>query len=534
MHKYIQGNPFLHMLEKTHIVIFVVALLSLTILLQQFPPKINWGVVMNRKKKPQRLKSKRSMEPCCRPSDANKANEWASVCDFGDSASRDLFFDDLDILQQSLPNVAILPISSRFQVDEALDFFWWGDVTYNFWADSTHAQDVKFIYWINFSYHKVVPMNEADYFFLPAFQRERPKDDWWIDLDADLHWIFEGSKVPGLQLDKTFMASTQVFSPNQYLSPWSRYASDIRQLRVDNDYSGNARDIYVPYVIRRHEWQPRIYTAPSLGRRSLFIAAACREASGGLEISRLWRSKVLTMWGNISDSVISADMSEEQFRDAYSQSDFCLILPGDTSSTAKLYKAIFAGCIPVIFVSFHDQLPFVNLIDWSLFSVVVTKDVINHNPAMDELLQLLRDLRDQPEMLGHYKLALSYAAFLFDYNKIDWPSVYHLTLLQMRLEDRRCSGSGGDVTASSPLSRYLCAGGKKSRQRTTTRSAMRGSSRNHTLGGFLGGLSFHNAGERAEAKALLRGKHAPAVKLQIHKQASTDKRDKDKETTIGP
>ena len=48
------------------------------------------------------------------------------------------------------------------------------------------------------------------------------------------------------------------------------------------------------------------------------------------------------------------------------------------------------------------------------------KDIINYKPAMDELLTFLTEVRRHPEALSQYKLALSYAAYLFDYDKLDW------------------------------------------------------------------------------------------------------------------
>ena len=97
-------------------------------------------------------------------------------------------------------------------------------------------------------------------------------------------------------------------------------------------------------------------------------------------------------------------------------------------------------------------MPFTNIIDWSRFSIVVKRDIINFKPAMDELLQFLQDLRNHTEVLAQYKRALSFAAYLLDHDKINWPSVYHLTLLQMKSEDQFCDVQVGDKKALS----YLC------------------------------------------------------------------------------
>jgi hypothetical protein len=121
------------------------------------------------------------------------------------------------------------------------------------------------------------------------------------------------------------------------------------------------------------------------------------------------------------------------------ESDFCAILPGDTTSTAKLYKAIFAGCIPIIFLSFPGELPFFHFIDWSKFSVIVAKDILNSAVSMNELLAYLQNIRKDQVLLAKYKQALSDVSIIFDYSRSDWPSVYHMTLLELTREKNKVS-----------------------------------------------------------------------------------------------
>ena len=129
------------------------------------------------------------------------------------------------------------------------------------------------------------------------------------------------------------------------------------------------------------------------------------------------------------DVIVSIDQLNLQA--LFSMSDFCVILPGDTSSSSKLYRAIFQGCIPVVFVSFYDQLPFSHFIDWSLFSVVLLKDVIYFEAALIELLQYLRLIRQNRSLLFQFKRNLDVASSLFDAEVNTWPSLYHLTILQL-------------------------------------------------------------------------------------------------------
>lgn len=54
------------------------------------------------------------------------------------------------------------------------------------------------------------------------------------------------------------------------------------------------------------------------------------------------------------------------------KSSFCLVAPGDTPSTRRLFDALAAGCVPVIFEDFKtiaDNLPFRNTINWSSIAI---------------------------------------------------------------------------------------------------------------------------------------------------------------------
>ena len=111
-----------------------------------------------------------------------------------------------------------------------------------------------------------------------------------------------------------------------------------------------------------------------------------------------------------------------------------LVREHSTGSTAKLYMAIFSGCIPIIFLSFKGQLPFIHFIDWTQFSVPVLKDIIKSPKALSELLAHLQSIRANSLQLQRYKSSLEKASRLFDFRYRDWPSAYHLTLLEYSYE----------------------------------------------------------------------------------------------------
>jgi hypothetical protein len=177
-----------------------------------------------------------------------------------------------------------------------------------------------------------------------------------------------------------------------------------------------------------------------LVRRKGFLFAPCNPPIGwpngiGMDFARHFRDStcdLLDQFVNASDSLISK-IPIDAFSHALNTHDFCIILPGDTASTSKLFKAIFSFCIPVIFVNYNRQLPFSRILDWDKFSVLEPVESTKSKNKMRDLVNKLRVLRSNETALFNMKSALKNAAPLFDYDRTSWPSVYHLTLLEIEL-----------------------------------------------------------------------------------------------------
>ena len=349
----------------------------------------------------------------------------------------------LEKLKAPLPRVFVLnQISGKFDVKTPK-------------SNHAHSQDQQFAAWFGLNIYEKVSTNgnESDLYFVPAFQPSGLTTDgkFWDLMDKELAAI---PPYNGFALDKSFIAATQPSTAQQEIHNHRRNIMDLRYLRSDNDRSPNARDVYVPYVYDGHVMQ-QTSSDSGLHQKKHFICGVCREAGGLGELQRNWRTQLFKLWQNVPNSLIKQDFSEDEMVKAYHTSDFCLILPGDTSSTMKLYKAIFAHCIPVIFVSFPGQLPFYSILDWSKFSVVVYKDLIHSASGMQELLTLLTSIRDDPQVLRSYKQALWDAGPLFDYRKSDWPSVYHLTLLTL-ITSTTCQHSNALLNSTAVLGKSMC------------------------------------------------------------------------------
>jgi hypothetical protein len=154
-----------------------------------------------------------------------------------------------------------------------------------------------------------------------------------------------------------------------------------------------------------------------------------------MDFSRHYRDStcdLLEQFVDASDTLISKTPVDAFFH-ALSTHDFCVILPGDTASTSKLFKAIFSMCIPVVFVNYNRQLPFSRILDWEKFSILEPVESSKSKNKIQDLVEKLRSLRSNETALLNMKNALKNAAPLFDYDRTSWPSVYHLTLLELEL-----------------------------------------------------------------------------------------------------
>lgn len=62
------------------------------------------------------------------------------------------------------------------------------------------------------------------------------------------------------------------------------------------------------------------------------------------------------------------------------RSEYCLVLQGDTPTSARLFDSIAAGCVPLIAAE-HISLPFSSFIDWSSFSMQSSPESLIAQPA---------------------------------------------------------------------------------------------------------------------------------------------------------
>ena len=257
------------------------------------------------------------------------------------------------------------------------------------------------------------------YFFLPAYPhsckviefKKEEQIDWWKELDVQVNAY--AMQHEDVTLDRIFIVSTHphlVPPPildGLPLNKELRNVMDIRYMRSDNQETPNGRDVFVPHVVRFHHDDYRAGSggmSPNLNqtvvRRQYFLFAPCLGKWD--DRRRRWPAKAFNLLRNVSDSIVINDnhkYDSKKFDLAMKTSDFCIILPGATTSSVECWKAIFAGCIPVVFLTNKQQLPYDTFLDWSRFSIVVLKDILNKRRDFQILLQRLQDIRNNPKML---------------------------------------------------------------------------------------------------------------------------------------
>eukprot|EP01039_Chlorochromonas_danica_P008668 gene8668-biopygen4394 len=166
---------------------------------------------------------------------------------------------------------------------------------------------------------------------LPATFNWKP---YWGNSNKTAILHFHGPK-PGLLAECfAFMDNDGCDSPNFMLTP-------------------NGRDVFIPYLTKPPaRFNDLMSNDDLLGRRKYVLMAPLRECPGLGEVRRLFRTRLYSHLKSLhlEKALISNNMTSVEFDEGMENSLFCLILPGDTPGTAKVYKAIFRGCIPVIFL----------------------------------------------------------------------------------------------------------------------------------------------------------------------------------------
>eukprot|EP00981_Chlorochromonas_danica_P006271 scaffold1345_cov173-Ochromonas_danica.AAC.10 len=334
---------------------------------------------------------------------------------------------------ESMPTVFVLPSLHAKQLtktdcDNLVDI-------------NDHSQDILFYCFIVHHYpHAIttVPTNETvDLFFYHITGVPKPQAVW-AKHDRFLHDLTLKNPLShkvDFTLDKTFCIDPH---PMETLAlqqlTFLRYVEDIHHFRSDYMLTPNGRDVFIPYVVVPPDNSRNLTSNHDMFLHRKYVLMAPLREAGTAENYRYYRTRLYSHLQtlHLEKAFISNNKDATDFDKNMGKSLFCLILPGDTPSTVELYKAIFRGCIPVIFVSFPAQLPFYQFVDWYSFSLIFYKDDINHPRKIDRIVETMYNMSRNVDELKRMHVSLAQHAVLFDYGRREWPSVYHLSLLSLQ------------------------------------------------------------------------------------------------------
>eukprot|EP00928_Gymnodinium_smaydae_P096446 TRINITY_DN8528_c0_g1_i1.p1 TRINITY_DN8528_c0_g1~~TRINITY_DN8528_c0_g1_i1.p1 ORF type:complete len:533 (-),score=51.04 TRINITY_DN8528_c0_g1_i1:121-1575(-) len=149
--------------------------------------------------------------------------------------------------------------------------------------------------------------------------------------------------------------------------------------------------------------------------------------------------------------------------DTYLRSNFCVILPGDSTTSRRLFDAMAAGCIPVIFAEqdlVSKNLPFRKSIDWAhsvVFAGGIECNVYNYKLAGSSLGCLLDTLHTNKSYIETFRARMQ-ATFT---KHLSYASGHGLVSSLLCEVDNTCSyagrvaqGLGSDAQITAVLESY--------------------------------------------------------------------------------
>jgi hypothetical protein len=147
------------------------------------------------------------------------------------------------------------------------------------------------------------------------------------------------------------------------------------------------------------------------------------------------------------NSKILTRISQKDWNDHVANSNFCFVLSGTKvklpskkqstnyddklvfrfgSTIQNLFTFLSMDCIPVLFVASYTDLPLPSFIKWSEIAVLVYQDILFDHDQMSSLLDHLKSVN-----LETFRKNIIDVKTMLDYRRFEWPSIYHLSLLEL-------------------------------------------------------------------------------------------------------
>uniref|UniRef100_A0A803MWC3 Exostosin GT47 domain-containing protein n=1 Tax=Chenopodium quinoa TaxID=63459 RepID=A0A803MWC3_CHEQI len=125
------------------------------------------------------------------------------------------------------------------------------------------------------------------------------------------------------------------------------------------------KDVSLPQIWPRHE-EPLDLASHSKRKKLAFYAGTANSPL---------RKAVVQTWENDSSIFVHGGRLKTPYSEQLLGSKYCLHVKGFEVNTARVGDAFYYGCVPVILADYYD-LPFMDIINWKSFSVVITSSDI--------------------------------------------------------------------------------------------------------------------------------------------------------------
>jgi hypothetical protein len=152
----------------------------------------------------------------------------------------------------------------------------------------------------------------------------------------------------------------------------------------DFDFAGRPdKDCIIPYVTNFAVHNARDYAPLDSNRTYLAYYGG-----SGLQHAR---EALLKISADLvaDDVLLVTSVNPHKNNEHMLNSKYCLVIRGDTSSTARLSNAVEFGCVPVI-IADQFTMPFDSLINWSKLVIRFPEEAVYHSP--EKLIESLREI----------------------------------------------------------------------------------------------------------------------------------------------
>ena len=273
--------------------------------------------------------------------------------------------------------------------------------------------------------------------------KKNDKEDWtqrdpyWLDVSKYVTETAQWKENNGI--DFMIPSSHPQSGPTKIHPASLNYLLRASFLRTDFDASGfNPKDIIVPYLSDQLPFGDKFKDDVLVSKRRnilLYFSGGnnpvhgFREALGAKILD--YKTYIYTPSGPSSrgeekvpsrskfkendiiygiDKYNPAIEASQDYIHRMTNSKFCLIVRGDTTSSRRLYTAIATGCIPVI-VSDWISLPYESLLNWDKIVLIFPESIINNIGSLVETL--LRVSQEQSDTI-RMRLREARAILLYD------------------------------------------------------------------------------------------------------------------------